>query len=150
MMVKKMLGVLTLAALLTACGNGGGKTSAAPDNGDVIKIGGIIPKTGAAAVYGNSTDNGIKLAVDEINASGGIGGKQIEYLSEDDKGDPTEAVTVYNKLVEAGNNVIIGAITSKPSLAVAENSSQDGIPINVPCPRPLYGNRSGGTLGETD
>lgn len=132
MMVKKMLGVLTLAALLTACGNGAGKTSAAPDNGDVIKIGGIIPKTGAAAVYGNSTDNGIKLAVDEINANGGIGGKQIEYLSEDDKGDPTEAVTVYNKLVEAGNNVIIGAITSKPSLAVAENSSQDGIPIITP------------------
>lgn len=131
-MVKKMLGVLTLAALLTACGGGAGKTSAAPDNGDVIKIGGIIPKTGAAAVYGNSTNNGIELAVDEINAAGGIGGKQIEYISEDDKGDPTEAVTVYNKLVEAGNNVIIGAITSKPSLAVAENSSQDGIPIITP------------------
>lgn len=131
-MTKKIIGVLSLAALLTACGGGAGKSAAAPDNGDVIKIGGIIPKTGAAAVYGNTTDNGIKLAVDEINANGGIGGKQIQYASEDDKGDPTEAVTIYNKLVEGGNNVIIGAITSKPSLAVAENSSQDGIPIITP------------------
>ncbi|MBU5669737.1 ABC transporter substrate-binding protein [Peptoniphilus sp. MSJ-1] len=131
MKMKKLFAVMSLAVLLTACG-GGDKAASAPADSDVIKIGGIVPKTGAAAVYGNTTDNGIKLAVEEINANGGINGKQVEYVSEDDKGDPTEAVTIYNKLVEGGNNVIIGAITSKPSLAVADNSAADGIPIITP------------------
>lgn len=102
------------------------------DSGDTIKLGEIGPQTGSVAVYGNTTLNGIKLAVQEINEAGGVNGKQIELLAEDDKGDPTEAVTVYNKLIEEGVQAIIGAITSKPTDAMAANSMEDGIPIITP------------------
>ncbi|WP_138159791.1 ABC transporter substrate-binding protein [Peptoniphilus catoniae] len=135
-MRKILITIMSLVFVLTACGgnntantsNGGSE----PQDSDVIKLGGIIPKTGAVAVYGNTTENGIKLAIEEINANGGINGKQIEYSSEDDKGDPTEAVTIYNKLVEGGAQAIIGPITSKPAQAVADNSDTDGIPMITP------------------
>ncbi|RVU54745.1 ABC transporter substrate-binding protein [Anaerosphaera multitolerans] len=136
-MKKKLLvAILSMTMLLTACGGNGNNGNAA-NGGDtaeaeVIKLGGIIPKTGAAAVYGNTTENGIKLAIDEINANGGIGGKQVEYTSEDDKADPTESVTIYTKLVEQGVHGIIGGITSKPTVAVAENSVDDFTPIITP------------------
>lgn len=145
-MKKKLLAIIVLALLFTACGKSeSANKNAAKDKpaetaqaGETIKLGGIVPKSGAVAVYGNTAENGVKLAVDEINANGGVNGKKFEYTSEDDKGDPTEAVTIYNKLVESDVNAIIGAITSKPSLAVAENSSSDGIPIITPT----------GTMGE--
>lgn len=144
-MKKKSLILLTMllafSLMLTACtqpGNKGNNQAAnngeqpAEDAGETIKLGGIIAQTGPAAVYGNTTENGIKLAIEEINAAGGINGKNIEYVSYDDKGDPTESVNAYNRLL--GDKVvgIIGAITSKPTLAVAEASVADGIPIITP------------------
>lgn len=140
--VKKKLTLLVAAVLLlTACGGGGanGGGNAASNNGggdgagsDVIKLGGIIPKTGDVAVYGNTAENGIKLALEEIKANGGIMGKEVEYVSYDDKGDPTEAVNIYGKLIDEGVNAIVGAITSKPTLAVAEMAAADGIPMITP------------------
>ncbi|SHH44749.1 branched-chain amino acid transport system substrate-binding protein [Anaerosphaera aminiphila DSM 21120] len=134
-MKKKLLvAVLSLTMLLTACGGKNTNTTSTDDanESDVIKLGGIIPKTGSAAVYGTTTENGILLAVEEINANGGIGGKQIEYTSEDDKADPTEAVNIYTKLTEQGVNGIIGSITSKPTQAVADNSTENFTPIITP------------------
>lgn len=133
-MKKKLASILGLALLLTACGNNGSnnsKAEASADSNEIV-IGGIIPKTGAAAVYGNTTEKGVNLAIEEINEAGGINGKQIKYLSEDDKGDPTEAVTVYNKLSDAGVQAIIGPVTSKPAQAVADNSVEDNMPIISP------------------
>ncbi len=144
-MKKILIALLTLVLVLTACGGNSQENAGASKNNtstnaeettgsdsEVIKLGGIIPKTGAVAVYGNTTENGVKLAVEEINANGGINGKQIEYVSEDNKGDPTEAVTIYNKLVEEEVVGIIGPITSKPAQAVADNSETDGIPVITP------------------
>lgn len=133
-MKKLLLTVVTAAMLLTAC-SGGSKPANSNNTAaesDVIKIGGIIPQTGAASVYGVSAEKGIKLAVEEINAAGGVNGKQIEWISADDKADPTEAVTVYNKLVEEGVVGIIGPVTSKPAQAVADNSQEDLLPIITP------------------
>ena len=105
--------LLGAALLLTACG--GAKETVSEDN--VIKIGGIGPLTGPLAIYGVTSTNGSKLAMDEINKNGGILGKQVEYIVLDEKGDSTEAVTAYNKLVDEGVVALIGDITSKPSLA---------------------------------
>lgn len=131
-MKKLLLTVMTAAMLLTACGGGSNATESSKEESNVIKLGGIIPQTGAASVYGITAENGVKLAIEEINAAGGINGKQIEWVSDDDKGDPTEAVTVYNKLVEEGVVGIVGPITSKPAQAVADNSQEDKLPIITP------------------
>ena len=137
-MKKRFLGmVLAAAMMLTAmvgCGNGntqdGGNANNAGATGDTIKIGGLAPLTGDVSVYGVAVDNGVKMAVEEINADGGVLGKQIEYIVYDEKGDATEAVNAYNKLVQSDNVVaIVGDVTSKPTLAVAQQAAKDKIPL---------------------
>ena len=97
-----------------------------------IKIGGMAPLTGALAIYGVTTTNGAELAVKEINENGGVLGKKIEYVMLDTKGDSTEAVMAYNKLVDEKVAGIIGEVTSKPTLAVAEVAVQDNMPLITP------------------
>lgn len=135
--MKKKLAVaaLSLSLLLTACASTNQKetsTESTTTNQTEFKLGGIIPKTGEAAVYGVTSENGLKLAVEEINANGGINGMTINYVSDDDKGDPTDSVTVYNKLLEENINALVGPITSKPAQAVADNSTEDGMPMITP------------------
>lgn len=127
--------LLTCALVLVGavgCGGGGttgGDQGAAPE-GETIKIGAMGPLTGDLSIYGTAVDNGIKLAVEEINAAGGILGKQVECTFLDEKGDSTEAVNAYNRLVQNEKVVaIIGDVTSTPSIAVAQASVQDGIPV---------------------
>ena len=137
-MKKRFLAmVLAAAMMLTAmvgCGNGntqdGGNANNAGATGDTIKIGGLAPLTGDVSVYGVAVDNGVKMAVEEINADGGVLWKQIEYIVYDEKGDATEAVNAYNKLVQSDNVVaIVGDVTSKPTLAVAQQAAKDKIPL---------------------
>ena len=137
-MKKRFLAmVLAAAMMLTAmvgCGNGntqdGGNANNAGATGDTIKIGGLAPLTGDVSVYGVAVDNGVKMAVEEINADGGVLGKQIEYIVYDEKGDATEAVNAYNKLVQSDNVVaIVGDVTSKLTLAVAQQAAKDKIPL---------------------
>ena len=130
--------LLTCALVLVGavgCGGGGttgGDQGAAPE-GETIKIGAMGPLTGDLSIYGTAVDNGIKLAVEEINAAGGILGKQVECTFLDEKGDSTEAVNAYNRLVQNEKVVaIIGDVTSTPSIAVAQASVQDG--SNPPLP----------------
>ena len=131
-MKKKLLTTLLGASLLlVACG--GEKAAEKPaTEAETIKIGAIGPLTGPVAIYGISATNGLKLAIDEINANGGILGKQVELNLLDEKGDSTEAVNAYNKLVDWGMVALVGDITSKPSVAVAEVAAQDGIPMITP------------------
>ena len=82
-----VLAVMIVAAFaLTSCG--GGKATE-------IKIGGISPLTGEAATFGQSTKNGMELAVEEWNAAGGVLGKQVAMEWLDEKGDVTEALNAY-------------------------------------------------------
>ena len=113
--------------LIGGCGKSGEMTKP-----ETIKIGGMAPLTGALAIYGVTTTNGAELAVKEINENGGILGKKIEYIILDTKGDSTEAVMAYNKLVDEKVAGIIGEITSKPTLAVAEVAVQDNMPLITP------------------
>lgn len=99
-----------------------------PQGGDTVKIGVLAPLTGEVSVYGVATANGIKLAADEINKNGGIGGKQVELVIEDEKGDATEALNAYNKMV-SDIVALIGDVTSGPTQAVADVAVNDGIPM---------------------
>lgn len=108
-----------------------GESKKAEDS-DTIKIGAIIPQTGPVSNYGNSSEKGALLAVDEINKNGGINGKKIEWISYDDKGEITDSTTAYNKLKGDKVAAIVGPITSKPALAVSEIAKKDGIPMITP------------------
>ena len=123
---KKFIGMTVaismVASILSACGS----------NSDTIKIGGLAPLSGGLSMYGISTSNGYKLAVDDINKNGGILGKQVEILLEDEEGDPTKAINAYNKLVGNGVVGIVGDITSKPTVAVAKQAAGEGIPMITP------------------
>ncbi|MEG0877060.1 MAG: ABC transporter substrate-binding protein [Oscillospiraceae bacterium] len=128
---------VSMALTLASCGSTPtGSTPASKAEGtttitgDTIKIGVLAPLTGEVSVYGVATNNGVQQAVKDINAAGGIGGKQIECVVYDEKGDATEAVNAYNKLVQDDKVVaIVGDVTSGATLAVAQQSLQDGIPL---------------------
>ena len=96
-----------------------------------VKVGLITPLTGDVAVYGNAVRDAVTLYVDSFNESGApITVKLIVY---DDKGDPTEAMNAYNKLVYQDDiAVLIGPVTSSPTFGVAEASVDDGIPALTP------------------
>lgn len=126
--MKLMKTVMIGAAMIFAACGGEKKV---PET-TTVKIGGLAPLTGSLAIYGVTTTNGAELAVKEINANGGINGKQIDYIVLDTKGDATESVMAYNKLVDDKVAAVIGDITSKPTVAVAEIAAQDNMPMITP------------------
>lgn len=98
-----------------------------------IVIGGVGPVSGEAATFGQSTKEGCELAVEEWNAAGGLLGKKIKLIYQDDKGDPTEAATVWTKLITQDKVVaIVGTVMSKCSLAGAPISQQYKVPMISP------------------
>ncbi len=96
------------------------------------KIGGIGPTTGGAAVYGLAVQNGAQIAVDEINAAGGINGKMIEFKFQDDEHNPEKSVNAYNSLKDWGMEVLLGTVTSAPATAVAAEAANDNMFMLTP------------------
>ena len=94
-------------------------TESSADGGATFKIGAIGPLTGAAAVYGNAVCNAAELAVEEINAAGGINGYQVEYSKEDDELNAEKSVNAYNTLKDWGMQILVGSTTSACSIAVS-------------------------------
>ncbi len=109
--------VMTLA--LAACGGGDGQKDG---SGAAIKIGGVGPLTGGAAIYGNAAKGGAEIAAEEINALGGL---QIDLRYEDDAHDPEKSVNAYNSLKDWGMQVFLGSVTSGPGAATAAESNGD-------------------------
>jgi len=98
-----------------------------------IKIGAVSPLTGEAATFGLSTKNGMELAVEEWNANGGLLGKKIKLIVEDDKGDPAEGAAVFSKLIQQDKVVaIVGGITSRVALAGAPIAQAAKVPMISP------------------
>ncbi len=144
--MKKALSVLLTAAMaasLVACGGSdagttdgsaadsnsaaGGTSTESTASGETFKIGSIGPITGGAALYGTAVMNGIQIAVDEINAAGGINGYQIEYKFEDDQHDAEKSVNAYNSLKDWGMQMLVGTVTTTPCVAVADKTAEDGM-----------------------
>nr|WP_242835116.1 ABC transporter substrate-binding protein [Clostridium sartagoforme] len=91
------------------------------------------PLTGKASTYGQSVKNGAELLQEEINKSGGINGKEIQFIFEDDQADPTPSIQAFNKLVDNDKVVaILGPVTSGATTAVAPNATSKKIPLITP------------------
>ncbi|MBI3933536.1 MAG: ABC transporter substrate-binding protein, partial [Acidobacteria bacterium] len=119
--------ILCLAALAgIAC-------SRQSEEANEIVIGEYGSLTGTTATFGLSTKNGIDLAIDEVNKAGGVLGKQIRVIVEDDQGRPEEAQTVVTKLITRDRVVaLLGEVASSRSLAAAPVAQQNKIPMITP------------------
>ena len=132
-MKKKLLcGVLASAMAFSVLAGCGGNSEGGADS-EVIKIGGIGPLSGPNSTYGISVKEGADLLAEEINAAGGINGKKVEFIFEDDQSDNTVAASAFNKLVDKdGVCAILGGVTSGTTLAIAPNSTNKKIPMITP------------------
>lgn len=126
--VGALLGAIFVASIFTFAG-----CSSSGSSSDVIKIGFIGPTTGDAAIYGSSAKDGAMLAVEEINAAGGVNGKQVELIAYDSKADQTEAINAYNRLRDQDGVVaVIGGTLSGETLAMKDIMVQDNMPVLTP------------------
>jgi branched-chain amino acid transport system substrate-binding protein len=134
-----MLGAALLG--LSGCGDrskpaaDGGASAPAPaaGSGNTILIGHFGSMTGSEATFGQSTDNGVRLAVKEANAAGGINGKQIELKTYDDQGKSQEAGTAVTRLITSDKVVaVLGEVASSLSLAGGRVAQQYGVPMISP------------------
>ena len=129
--------ILTLSLVVSifssfACVQKGG-TGPGANTGDTIKVGVYGDLTGATSSFGQSTKNGVELAVDEINAAGGVNGKKIVIVSEDDQGRPEQAKTVVSKLISQDKvEALLGEVASTNSLAAAPVAQEAKIPMITP------------------
>jgi branched-chain amino acid transport system substrate-binding protein len=122
--MKRLLSGLALLALVASCAK-------APDN--EIRVGEFGSMTGETATFGQTTHEGIQMAVDEVNAAGGIKGKLVRLISEDDQGKAEEAANVVNKLISNDQvHAILGEVASSNSLAAAPIAQRAGIPMISP------------------
>ncbi len=128
--MKKTVSVIAALTMLTGlvgCGNGGNDNVDEQNNasnGAVIKIGGIGPLTGAAAIYGTAVKNAAEIAVEEVNAKGGL---QFELKFEDDESDAEKSVNAYNNLKDWGMQISLGSVTTQPCIAVSTETNADRI-----------------------
>ena len=139
-MKRRFLSILLagcLAASLTACG-GTKEESTAPAessdsaSGEPILLGTISPNTGNLAAYGTAIVNGVNLAVEEINAAGGVLGSQIQVVNADDQGDPTECMNAFNSLVSQGVGLIVGSCTSSCTSAITDSANEEEVCLTSP------------------
>lgn len=125
---KKIFAVLMALALVVTCFAACGGNEDKGNDAKEIVIGVSGPLTGSAAQYGNAVVNAAKLAVEEINAAGGINGVNLKLVSADDEADPGDkAVSAYNSLKDQGMQIFLGTVTSGSALAVIDKSAQDNI-----------------------
>ncbi len=96
---------------------------------EAIVIGGIAPLSGPVSVYGIAVQKAVDMYVEEINAAGGVLGKQVKVEWLDDKHDQTEAVNAYNRLIDQKVSAILGPVTTAPTLAIVDQAGEDGIPL---------------------
>lgn len=119
------MSVMMVGAFMTGCGGNG-------SDGSTLVIGGSGPLTGDYSSYGISVKQGAQLAVDEINAAGGVNGVKFELAFEDDVADPVTATNAYAKMADEGMQVTLGGTTSGACLSAATEAEKDGILMVTP------------------
>ena len=134
--VKKVLAAvlaLTLIALcFTACGGTKTSGSSYTANNTEYFIGTTGPLTGDAASYGNSVKNGATIAIEEINAAGGLNGVKFKFDMKDDKATAQDATTGYNSLLEAGMQISLGSVTTDSCDAFGASAVEDNLFFMTP------------------
>ena len=121
--MKKIVSFLLATAMVATCLTGCGQK----DNSTVFKIGSIGPTSGDAAIYGKAVMNAAKIAVDEINAAGGMNGYQVVFKDEDDQADAEKSVNAYNSLKDWGMQILMGSVTTTACIAVTDKTAEDGM-----------------------
>jgi branched-chain amino acid transport system substrate-binding protein len=120
------IGLVLVTGIFVGCG------SSAADSKE-IKIGGDFELTGGVASYGQSAVNGAKLAFKQVNASGGVLGKQINFITADNKSEPSESANAVTKLITQDKAVVImGAVASSNTLAAVQIATDNKIPLLTP------------------
>ena len=123
--------LVALIAMFSVFANGDSESTSA--SSDTYTIGFIGPLTGDNANYGIRCSNAARLAIDEINAAGGIDGKQLALIAENSLGTVDGAIAAYEKLVYSDNVcAIIGPVFTSPALAVAQRCYEDGVVMISP------------------
>ena len=142
--MKKVLAIVLALVLclgcLAACGGNGGETPDKPDaagdnyaaNNTEYVIGATGPLTGDAASYGISVQNGAQIAIEEINAAGGLNGVMFKFDMKDDKAGVPDAQTGYDALYEAGMQASIGSVTSGSAKAFGDKAAEDNVFFMTP------------------
>lgn len=124
--VKKVIAAvmaLVMVLGLTACSGGANYT----ENNTEFVIGVSGPLTGAAAVYGTAVANSAQMAVDEINAAGGLNGVMFKLIATDDTHDATKVAANYASMLEGGMQVSLGTVTTGPALEFKQLSVEDNV-----------------------
>ncbi len=129
--IPALVAVLAGVVLVTSCSKSGG--DAAPAASTTIKIGEFASLTGKEAAFGQSSHKGTQLAIDELNAGGGLLGKQIEFISEDNRSTPGESATIAKKLITRDKVVaLLGEVASGRSLEAAPIAQASQVPMISP------------------
>ena len=114
-------------ALLLNCGCGSGQT------GSKISIGAVFPLTGDIASYGTAAKRGIDLAADELNGTGGVAGKRLDVVYEDDQGQANQAVAAMQKLVSINKvPAVLGSAASSVTLALCPLANRNKVVLITP------------------
>lgn len=128
LMLAALLGV---AGLAVGCGSDGG--GGAAQGSGPIQVGAVLSLTGSSAVLGEHERDGVEAAVEEINAAGGVNGRQLKVTFVDDAGDPNGAVAAFNRLTSDDDVVaVFGATFGSSTLAISPLSKRTGMPLLAP------------------
>ncbi|MBQ7329559.1 MAG: ABC transporter substrate-binding protein [Oscillospiraceae bacterium] len=117
------LAVLMVAAMFAGCS---GKKNYAANNTEYV-IGVSGPLTGGAAIYGKAVQNAAQMAVDELNAAGGLNGIKFKLVAMDDKHDKTQVPTNYASLLEGGMQLSLGTVTTDPGKEFKNLAKEDNV-----------------------
>ena len=134
-----ILALAMMISCLSACGSKTEEPAAeepaaeepAAEGGELM-IGGVGPLTGDYAVYGCAVRDGAQIAVDEINAAGGVNGMTLTLNFQDSQGDPESAVSAYGKLMDSGMKLSLGGVQSGETASIVAAAKEDGILILTP------------------
>lgn len=124
---NRILSAVLASAMVVSMVGCGSEQSGGTSGGDTFKIGGIGPATGSYAAYGLGVKNATQLAIDEINAAGGVNGYQLEYNFQDDEVDAEKSVNAYNTLKDWGMQILLGCVTSGCCIAVTDKTKADNM-----------------------
>ena len=127
--MKKLFGVVLTILMVMSLFAGCNSSNGGDEGAARIKIGAIGPLTGGAAIYGNAVKNAMELAVEEVNAEGGV---QFELNFQDDAHDAETSVNAYGILMDWGMQMLVGPVTSTPAAAVAAEAEADGVFMLTP------------------
>jgi branched-chain amino acid transport system substrate-binding protein len=133
-MKRTLLALLLITTLFTslACERRGDVGTSGGGTGPIL-VGYYGDLSGRTSSFGQSTKNGVEMAADEINKAGGVNGRQIQIITEDDQGEPNKAATVVTKLINQDKVVaLLGEVASSNTLAAAPKAQEGKVPMISP------------------